>query len=95
MHRSQRGGSSIEFAFIVLTLVPLLLGTGATGVNMIRTLQTAQLARDAGHMFARGVDFSLTRKQDHSGLPRLRSGAERHRGHRQRGGRALFGQIRR
>lgn len=38
--------------------MPLFLGTGVTGINMIRTLQTVQLARDAGHMYAKGVDFS-------------------------------------
>jgi hypothetical protein len=54
----RRGGSTVEFALILLVLVPLLLGTGVVGVNMIRTLQTVQLARDAGHMYARGVDFS-------------------------------------
>ena len=53
-----RGSSSIEFAFIVMALVPLLLGTGAAGINLILTLQTVQLARDAGHMYARGLDFS-------------------------------------
>ena len=42
----------------MLVLLPLLVGTGVTGINMIRTLQTVQLARDAGHMYARGVDFS-------------------------------------
>jgi hypothetical protein len=41
-----------------MVLVPLLLGTGAAGINMISTLQTIQLARDAGHMYARGLDFS-------------------------------------
>jgi hypothetical protein len=56
--RRVRGVSTIEFAFSLLALVPLLLGTGVTGINMIRTLQTIQLARDAGHMYARGVDFS-------------------------------------
>lgn len=56
--RGVRGGASVEFALILLVLVPLLLGTGVVGVNMIRTLQTIQLARDAGHMYARGVDFS-------------------------------------
>jgi hypothetical protein len=54
----RRGVSSVEFAFSLLVLVPLLLGVGAIGINLIRTLETAQLARDAGHMFARGVDFS-------------------------------------
>jgi hypothetical protein len=53
-----RGGATMEFALILLVLVPLLLGTGVIGVNMIRTLQTIQLARDAGRMYARGVDFS-------------------------------------
>ena len=48
----------VEFAFITIVLVPTLLGTGAAGINMILTLQTIQLARDAGHMYARGLDFS-------------------------------------
>jgi len=34
-----------------MVLVPLLLGTGAAGINMILTLQTIQVARDAGHMY--------------------------------------------
>ena len=53
-----RGAACVEFAFITMVLVPLLLGTGAAGINMILTLQTIQLARDAGHMYARGLDFS-------------------------------------
>src|ERR1700683_3463782 len=57
-HRNSRGVSSVEFAFGMLVLVPLLLGTGVTGINMIRSLQTIQLARDAGHMYAKGIDFS-------------------------------------
>lgn len=57
-HRKERGASALEFGFITLTLVPLLLGIGVTGVDMIRTLETNQLARDAGHMFSRGVDMS-------------------------------------
>lgn len=36
----------------------MLLGVGAVGINMVRTMETIQLARDAGHMYARGVDFS-------------------------------------
>lgn len=61
--RHARGVSTIEFAFSLLVLVPLFLGTGVTGINMIRTLQTVQLSRDAGHMYARGVDFSQTGNQ--------------------------------
>jgi hypothetical protein len=61
--RGFRGSACIEFAFIVMVLVPLLLGTGAAGINMILTLQTIQLARDAGHMYAHGLDFSQTGNQ--------------------------------
>ena len=60
---TQKGASCVEFAFITFTLVPLLIGAGVIGVNLIRTLQTEQLARDAGHMFARNVDFSGTGNQ--------------------------------
>src|SRR6185295_6382793 len=62
--RSRKGVSTIEFALSMLVLVPLVLGTGAIGINLIRTLQTIQLARDAGHMLGKGVDFSDTDNQD-------------------------------
>jgi hypothetical protein len=55
-----RGISTFEFAMSLMVLVPLVLGTGAIGINLIRTMQTVQLARDAGHMYAKGVDFSAT-----------------------------------
>ena len=61
---SEKGASIIEFAFITFTLVPLLIGAGVVGVNLVRTLQTEQLARDAGHMFARGADFSASGNQE-------------------------------
>ncbi|HWB85285.1 MAG TPA: hypothetical protein VG675_14170 [Bryobacteraceae bacterium] len=56
--RNQYGGSTFEFAAMLMLLVPLVLGTGVVGINLILTLQTIQLARDAGHMYARGLDFS-------------------------------------
>jgi len=56
--RKTSGASMIEFTFSLLVLVPLLLGVTAYGLNMVLNLQTVQLARDAGHMFAKGVDFS-------------------------------------
>jgi hypothetical protein len=61
--QKQRGVSIIEFALSLLVLMPLFLGTGAVGINLIRTQQTVQLARDAGHMFARGVDMSQAGNQ--------------------------------
>jgi hypothetical protein len=56
--KSAAGGSLVEFMFVSLMLVPLFCGVGVLGVDLIRTLQTVQLARDAGHMYAKGVDFS-------------------------------------
>jgi hypothetical protein len=56
--RKKRGVFAVEFAFSLLVFIPLLLGTGVIGINLVRSLQTIQLARDAGHMYARGVDFS-------------------------------------
>lgn len=55
-----RGVSTIEFAFVSLLLIPLLLGTIGIGINLITALQAVQLARDAGSMFARNVDFTKT-----------------------------------
>jgi len=52
------GVAIIEFSFGMLILVPLLLGTVATGLNLVQVLSTVQLARDVGHMYARGTDFS-------------------------------------
>ncbi len=61
----RRGGSAIvEFVLAAaLIYTPLILGTMVIGMNLIRAIQVTQLNRDAGHMFARGVDFSLAGNQ--------------------------------
>jgi hypothetical protein len=56
--KKQRGVEIMEFSLSMLVLVPLLLGTTVTGLNMLLNLQTVQVARDAGHMYAKGTDFS-------------------------------------
>lgn len=58
--RRRRGGAAIvEFVLsAALIYTPLILGTMVIGMNLIRAIQVTQLNRDAGHMFARGVDFS-------------------------------------
>ncbi len=49
----------VEFVLVMaLVMVPLLLGTMVVGFNLIRSIQVNQVNRDAGHMYARGVDFS-------------------------------------
>ncbi len=55
----RRGSTIVEFVLTTsLIFVPLLLGTAAIGLNLIRAIQVAQVNRDAGHMHARGIDFS-------------------------------------
>jgi hypothetical protein len=51
--RKLRGVSYVEFAFCVLLLVPLLLGATGVGLNLLLAYQTSQVARDAGHIYAR------------------------------------------
>jgi hypothetical protein len=53
----------VDFALLTVVWVPLVLGTLAIGTTMIRGLQTIQVARDTGHMYALGVDFSLSGNQ--------------------------------
>lgn len=48
----------LEFALVILVMLPLLIGTGVMGVNMIKVLQTEQIAHEAGRMFAAGLDLS-------------------------------------
>lgn len=51
----------IEFAlassFIIL---PLLIGTGTVGMSVLESIRVDALNRNAGHLYARGVDFSQT-----------------------------------
>jgi len=61
--RTQRGVAYIEFALSLLVLIPLLLGVLRLGNSKHRQLQTVQLARDADHMYARGIDFTLLGNQ--------------------------------
>jgi len=60
---SERGSSAIEFAFCCLVLMPLLLGGLSVGFNLLRATQVAQFARDAGHLYAYGVDFTQSSAQ--------------------------------
>lgn len=62
-------------------LTPLLLGTFNLGMNLGRNLQVTQLARNAGHMYVRWVDFSLPATQEMmvrlgQGLNLARSGGD-------------------
>jgi hypothetical protein len=62
--RTQQGSALIEFLFAsMLLILPLLFGTFLIGMKLVRANQVAEVCRDAGHMFAYGVDFSQTSSQ--------------------------------
>jgi len=61
--RGERGSAAIEFAIVSIVLFPLMLGVVSLGVNLGHTTQTIQICRDAGHMYAKGVDFSQPNNQ--------------------------------
>lgn len=61
--RGRRGSAMIELALALTIAFPLLLGVGAIGIRLSRTLQATQLTRDVAHMYALGADFSLAGTQ--------------------------------
>ncbi|MBM3727257.1 MAG: hypothetical protein FJW40_17765 [Acidobacteria bacterium] len=73
--RKRQGGDAIiELALVSTFLIPLMSGTYSVGLSLGRNIQVAQVARDAGHMYVRWVDFSLPANQDI--IVRLASGLE-------------------
>lgn len=65
LNRRSRGGAIVEFALVsAFILVPLVLGLLSIGFALSRSLQVAQLTRDVGRMFVRGVDFAEQPNQD-------------------------------
>lgn len=62
-NRRRLGNTIVEFALCLTVLAPAMLGMFTVGMNLTRNLQVAQVARDAGHMYVRFVDFSLDNKQ--------------------------------
>ncbi len=59
----RRGVATLELALAASFTIPLLLGVGAIGIRLGRTLQATQLTRDVAHMYALGADFSLAGTQ--------------------------------
>ena len=62
--RLRRGNTVIEFGIVAVFLVPLFLGTINLGLSLSYNLQVAQVARDAGHMYVRQLDFSQVASQE-------------------------------
>ncbi len=62
--KRQRGNALIEFGLALALLLPLYVWMLVFGLDLRRMMQTGQVSRDAGHMYARGVDFSLIGNQE-------------------------------
>jgi len=62
--RKEKGAQVLEFALVTLVIIPFMLGVVVIGLNLGRSVQVAQIGRDAGSMFVRGVDFSQSGNQD-------------------------------
>lgn len=60
----RRGNALIEFTLAFALLLPLYVWMLVFGLDLKRMMQTGQVSRDAGHMYARGVDFSLAGNQE-------------------------------
>jgi Flp pilus assembly protein TadG len=61
--KAERGTSVLEFAFVAPVLAIILMGVVVIGLNLGRATQVAQIGRDAGSMYVRGVDFAQTGNQ--------------------------------
>lgn len=79
--RDSGGNALVEFGLCAVFLMPLYLWMVIMGLDLKRVMQTNQVSRDAGHMYARWVDFSKTGNQDlivrlASGLGLTRTGGK-------------------
>ncbi len=61
---NQQGNALVEFALVIGVYLTLLLGAVSLGMGLSRSIQVTQISRDAGHMYARFVDFSLPGNQN-------------------------------
>lgn len=61
--RRERGNNILEFALIAIPTVVLMLGVVVLGIDLGRSVQVAQVARDGGAMFVRGLDFTQAGNQ--------------------------------
>jgi Flp pilus assembly protein TadG len=64
-NHNEKGNSYIEFVLVASFLfLPLILGMVTVAIAVVRNFQVNQLTRDAGHMLAKGVDFSQQSNQN-------------------------------
>lgn len=59
----QSGSTAIEFALVMICLIPLFFGTIAMGFTIGQAIEAIQVTRDTGHMYAEAVDFDSANAQ--------------------------------
>ena len=64
LKRNEQGSALLEFAAVSIVVIPLFFGMVGAGIQLGRMNEAVQICRDAAHMYARGVDFSLTNNQN-------------------------------
>ncbi len=62
--KGEKGNAIVEFALVVTFLLLLIMGTFSIGMTLTKSVQAGVVARDAGAMFMRYVDFTLTANKD-------------------------------
>lgn len=55
--RREAGSWIMEFAIVMVFLVPMLVGSFSIGMSLQKSVQASILSRDVGSMFMRGVQF--------------------------------------
>lgn len=56
--RTQGGQEIVEFAFVALMFIPLIMGMFSTGMNLIVSIQANNLVRSLAKLTIHGADFS-------------------------------------
>jgi hypothetical protein len=59
----RRGSTAIEFALVMMCVIPLFFGTMAMGFTIGRGVESVQVTRDVGHMYGEGLDFTTADAQ--------------------------------
>lgn len=60
---TRRGSTAMEFALVMICLIPMFFGTVAMGVTIGNGVEATQVTRDVGHMYANGADFTSASAQ--------------------------------
>ncbi|MEQ1885106.1 MAG: hypothetical protein ABL967_08595 [Bryobacteraceae bacterium] len=61
--RSERGNEVVEFAFVAIMFIPLILGSFMVGMNLVKSIAVNHVVRDLNNMYIHGADFSVSSYQ--------------------------------